>query len=75
MKSKIIILFILFSLFFLAAFSFAANEKKETGIWRKVVEFLSLLLDLLIKLFQLIQDFFGLIIKFLNWLKQQISTI
>ena len=63
---------IFFAILFLLAFSFVFAEQKE-GIQDKIREFFSLFLDILIKFFQLIQEFFGLIVKLLLWLKQQIS--
>lgn len=71
MRSKKIIFIILFLLLFTAFFVKAAPN--QAGIDDKIKEFFSLFLDLLIKFFQLVQEFFGLIIKFLLWLKEKLT--
>lgn len=70
----------IFLVFFLCIFLFQvvfAKEKveKENELKQKLLEFIASLIDLLIRFVQLIQDFFGLIIKFLNWIKESILKI
>lgn len=43
----------------------------ENGSFKtKIIEFLSAVIDIMIKFFQLIQEFFGLFIRFFEWIKQ-----
>lgn len=71
---KIFLIFVLFLSLFEIVFAKTKIEK-ENGLKQKLLEFIASLIDLLIRFVQLIQDFFGLIVKFLNWIKESILKI
>lgn len=61
---------LIIGLIFFGLVNVAQAQGGDGSFKTKIIEFLSAVIDIMIKFFQLIQEFFGLFIRFFEWIKE-----